>query len=105
MFRRVGKNHAILCPKLAENLLAIGSSGRNVEHFVHVAVSGGDCVRRTATILTRTQIWRVPVPPVIFGVRLFVVIVVFRLQHMLILTAGACSQFYRSSAFSDLARR
>src|SRR5438094_8030913 len=105
MFRRVVKNHAVLLSEIGRKPLAIGSSGRNVEHFVHVAVSGGDCLRPTATILTRTQIWRVPVPPVIFGVRLFVVIVLLRLQHMLILTVGACSQFYRSSAFSDLARR
>src|SRR5204863_8007289 len=39
---------------------------------------GGGCFRRAAAILTRTQIWRVPVPPVMFGVRLFVVVVVLR---------------------------
>src|SRR4030095_13232531 len=42
------------------------------------AVGGGDCLRRAAAILTRTQIWRIPVPPVMFGVRLFVVVVVLR---------------------------
>ena len=40
-----------------------------MKHFVHVAVGGGRCVRRTAAVLTRTQIWRVPRPPMMFGVR------------------------------------
>ena len=40
-----------------------------MKHFVHVAVGGGRCVRRTAAVLTRTQIWRVPLPPMMFGVR------------------------------------
>ena len=45
--------------------------------FIHVAVRGGDCLVRTAAILTRGQIRRVPVPPMMFRVRLFVVVVVF----------------------------
>src|SRR5437016_6070918 len=49
-----------------------------MKHFVHVAVGGGDCLRRIAAILTGIQIWRVPVPPVMFGVRLLVVVVVLR---------------------------
>jgi hypothetical protein len=36
------------CPKLSENLLAVGLSGRNVKHFIHVAVGGGCYVHRTA---------------------------------------------------------
>src|SRR5437899_8522239 len=49
-----------------------------MKDLVHVTVGGGDCLRRTAAILTRTQIWRVPVPPVMFGVRFLVVVVVLR---------------------------
>src|SRR5437763_6981368 len=43
-----------------------------MKDLLHVAVGGGDCLRRTATALTRTQIWRVPVPPVMFRMRLLV---------------------------------
>src|SRR5438552_18861368 len=49
-----------------------------MKDLVHVAVGGGGCLRRTAAILTRTQIWRVPVPPVMFRVRFLVVVVVLR---------------------------
>ena len=49
-----------------------------MKDLLHVAVGGGDCLLWTAAALTRTQIWRVPVPPVMFGVRLFVVVVVLR---------------------------
>src|SRR5438552_15621928 len=48
-----------------------------MKDLLHVAVGGGDCLRRTAAALTRTQIWRVPVPPVMRGVRLLVLTVVF----------------------------
>src|ERR1043166_1160418 len=46
--------------------------------LVHVVVGGVDCRLRAAAILTRTQIWRVPVPPVMFRVRLLIVVVVLR---------------------------
>ena len=49
-----------------------------MKDLLHVAVGGGGGFRRAAAILTRTQIWRVPVPPVMFRVRLLVVVVVFR---------------------------
>jgi hypothetical protein len=45
--------------------------------LLHAMVGGGG-LRRTAAVLTRTHIWRVPVPPVMFGVRLFVMVVVLR---------------------------
>ena len=45
--------------------------------FIHVAVRGGGGFVGTAAILTRVQIRRVPVPPMMFRVRLFVVVVVF----------------------------
>src|SRR5438034_11731773 len=73
-----------------------GSSGRNIKDLLHVAVGGGDCLRRTAAALTRTQIWRVPVPPVMFGVRLLVFAVpLLRLveefcKHSDIDRAGSC---------------
>src|SRR5437764_9982901 len=73
-----------------------GSSGRNMKDLLHVAVGGGDCLRRTAAALTRTQIWRVPVPPVMFGVRLLVFAVpLLRLveefcKHSDIDRAGSC---------------
>jgi hypothetical protein len=43
-----------------------------VKHFVHVAVGGGDCLRRIAAILTGTQIGRIPVPPIVLGMRFLV---------------------------------
>ena len=46
--------------------------------LVHVAIGCGGCLLRTAAVLTRTQVGRVPVPPVMFGVRLLVVVVVLR---------------------------
>src|SRR5437764_14449820 len=49
-----------------------------MKDFVHVTVGGGGRVLRTAAVLTCTQIWRVPVPPVMFGVRFLVVVVVLR---------------------------
>src|SRR3954467_464674 len=45
-------------------------------HFVHVAISGGCCFLRSAAILTRAEIGRVPIPPVMLGVRYLVVMVV-----------------------------
>jgi len=38
-------------------------------NLVHITVGGGDCVRLTVAILTRSQVGRVPVLPVVFGVR------------------------------------
>jgi hypothetical protein len=58
--------------------LCVEIIGKNMKDLLHVTVGGGDCLRRTAAALTRTQIWRVPIPPVMFGVRLFVVVVVLR---------------------------
>ena len=40
--------------------------------LVHVTVSGGDCVRLTAAILTRIQVCPIPIPPIVFGMRLLV---------------------------------
>jgi hypothetical protein len=45
--------------------------------LLHVMVGGGG-LRRTAAVLTRTHVWRVPVRQVMFGVRLFLVVVVLR---------------------------
>ena len=41
--------------------------------LVHVAVGGGGGLLRNAAALTRAQIGRVPVPPVVLGVRLLIV--------------------------------
>ena len=55
-----------------------------MKDLLHVAVGGGDCLLWTAAALTRTQIWRVPVPPVMFGVRLLIVaVMLFRLAEEL----------------------
>jgi hypothetical protein len=54
------------------------SSGRNIKDLLHIAVGGGRCLLRTAAVLTRAQVGRVPVPPVVLGVRLLVVVVVLR---------------------------
>src|SRR5262249_33338747 len=53
------------------------SSGKNLKDLPHVVVGGGCCLLRTAAVLTRDQVGRVPVPPVVLGVRLLVVAVVF----------------------------
>jgi hypothetical protein len=44
--------------------------------LLHAMVGGDDGLRRTAAALTRTHVWRVPVPPAMLGVRLLVVVVV-----------------------------
>jgi hypothetical protein len=44
--------------------------------LLHVMVGGG--LRRTAAVLTRTHVWRVPSPTSDVRVRLFVVVVVLR---------------------------
>src|SRR5436190_21782430 len=86
-----------------------GSSGRNMKYLLHVAVGGGDCLRWTAAALTRTQIWRVPVPPVMFGVRLLVFAVpLLRLveefcKHSDIDRSGSCGfPFASGKACRDL---
>ena len=45
--------------------------------FIHVAVRGGDCLVRTAAVLTRVQIRRVPIRPLMFAVCFLVLAVVF----------------------------
>ena len=49
-----------------------------MKDLLHVAVGGGGGLLRTAAVLTRAQVGRVPVPPVVLGVRLLVVVVVLR---------------------------
>ena len=49
-----------------------------MKHFIHVTISGGGGCLRTVAVLTRAQVWRVPIPPVMFGVRFLVVVVVLR---------------------------
>src|SRR5688572_5996131 len=51
------------------------SSARNMTGLIHVAVGGSGGVLRIAAVLTCAQIGRIPVPPVVFGVRLLVVVV------------------------------
>jgi hypothetical protein len=55
-----------------------GSSGRNMMDLPHVIVGGVGGLRRTAAVLTRIHVRRIPVPPVMFGVRLLVLVVVLR---------------------------
>src|SRR4029453_9385827 len=51
---------------------------------IHVAIGGGGRLFRTAAVLTRAQIGRVPVPPVMRAVRLLVVaVMLFRLAEEL----------------------
>ena len=57
---------------------AATSSGKNVKDLLHIAVGGGGGLLRIAAVLTRAQIGRVPVPPVMLGVRLLEVAVVLR---------------------------
>src|SRR5262249_17384742 len=51
------------------------SSGKNMKDLLHVVVGGGGGLIRTAAVLTRAQVGRVPVPPLMLGVRLLVVAV------------------------------
>src|SRR5262245_47097467 len=57
---------------------AMSSRKRMKGLVLHVAIGGGGCLLRTAAVLTRAQVWRVPVPPVVLAVRLLVVVVVLR---------------------------
>lgn len=52
------------------------SSEKNVNDLLHVAIGGGCCLLWVAAALTRAQIGRVPVPPVMRGVRLLEVVMV-----------------------------
>src|SRR5205823_5791167 len=54
------------------------SLGTNVKDLLHVAVGGGGGLPRTAAVLTRAQVGRVPVPPVVLGVRLLGAVVPLR---------------------------
>src|SRR5262249_18259967 len=54
------------------------SSGRGLKDRLHVAVGSCGCLLRTAAVLTRAQVGRVPVPPVVRSVRLLIVVVVLR---------------------------
>jgi len=42
-----------------------------MKDFVHVSIGRGGGLLRTAAVLTCAQVRRVPVPPVMFGVRFF----------------------------------
>src|SRR4029077_9896147 len=50
---------------------------KNLGHLflLHVAVGGGCCFVRTLAIETRAQVRRVPLPPIVFAMRLLVVAV------------------------------
>src|SRR5215475_9852597 len=54
-----------------------GSSCRNVKRFVHVAVGGRGCLFRIFAALTRIEVRRVPIPPVMFAVGFLVRAVMF----------------------------
>src|SRR5689334_3320934 len=56
--------------------LRTGSAGENMKDLLHVTVGGGGRFLRTAAVLTCAQVGRVPVRPVVLGVRLLVVVVV-----------------------------
>ena len=47
-----------------------------MKDLLHVASGGGGRLVRTYAILTRTQVRRIPIPPVMLGVRLLVLTVV-----------------------------
>src|SRR5262249_35768437 len=54
------------------------SLGKNMKGLLHVAVGGGCRLLWTAAVLTGAQIGRVPVRPVVLGMRLLVGVVVLR---------------------------
>ena len=59
-----------------------------MKDFLHVAIGGGGCLVRRAAVLTRVQVGSVPIPPVVLGVRLLVVVVVLgRFAEELMFTA------------------
>src|SRR5215213_6312311 len=60
------------------------SSGRNLMDLLHVAVGGCGRLLRTAPLLARAQVGRVPVPPVVLAVRpLVLAVVLFSLVEQL----------------------
>src|SRR5437868_14691534 len=67
-----------------------------MKDLLHVAVGGGGCLLQTAAVLTGAQVGRVPVPPVVLGVRpLVVAMVLFRLVEQLCKGCdvhGSCSR-------------
>src|SRR6478609_10150594 len=54
------------------------STGNSISELLHIESCGGGGFLRTAAVLTSIQVGCVPVPPVMFGVRLLVVVVVLR---------------------------
>src|SRR4029077_13969677 len=69
---------------------------KNLGHLflLHVAVGGGRSFLRTAAVLTRAQVRRVPFPPVMLGVRLLILAVV-----LLRLVKKRCKSFYVRDSF------
>jgi hypothetical protein len=49
-----------------------------MKDLLHVAVGDGAGLVRATAVLTRTQVGRIPVLPVVLGVRLLIVVVVLR---------------------------
>ena len=66
-----------------------------MKDLLHVAVGDGAGLLRATAVLTRAQVGRVPVPPVVLGVRLLeVAVVLFRLVEELCKgcnVRGSCS--------------
>jgi len=63
-----------------------------MKDFVHVSIGRGGGLLRTAAVLTCAQVRRVPVPPVMFGVRFFVpAVVLFRFVK----ERGKCGYVHR----------
>src|SRR5260370_40781282 len=61
---------------------------------IHVAIGGGGCLFRTAPVLTRAQVRRVPVPPIMRAVRLLVAaVVLLRLLKKLCYRRHVCGRF------------
>src|SRR5262245_12342400 len=62
----------------------MASAGKNLKDLLHIAVGGGGGLLRTAPLLTRAQVGRVPVRPVVLAVRLLeVAVVLLRLAEEL----------------------
>src|SRR5262245_8442766 len=79
IFSSTGAPSARLAPPSdtrCEHISRTVSSGRNMKDLLHVAVGSGGGLFRTAAVLTGAQVGSIPIPPVVFGVRLLVVSVV-----------------------------
>ena len=62
----------------------------------HVAIGGGYGFLWTAAVLTRAQVGRIPVPPVMLGVRLLVLaVVLLRLMQEFCKSANVCGRCLR----------